>query len=181
MQGPNGMQPPVNAIKIENPGYYCNSYTPPAPDHTSMMATGAYSPLSLPRNSQSPGEPRNKRLRRLSSTEEEMELGGPPTGRDKGSGEVGAYYGQSPASLSSQTSWHSDVDHGPPSVHSPHLVHAGKVVKPETQPSFPPSVSSGSAVPAVRTAAAAAAPCNSVEESSSLSSHDTRAHPTRAV
>jgi hypothetical protein len=63
-------------------------------------------PLSLPRSSQSPGEPRNKRLRRLSSTEEEMDLG---TGRDKG--EV-AYYGQSPASLSSQTSWHSDVDHG---------------------------------------------------------------------
>ena len=65
-------------------------------------------PLSLPRSSQSPGEPRNKRLRRLSSTEEEMDLG---TGRDKSTGEV-AYYGQSPASLSSQTSWHSDVDHG---------------------------------------------------------------------
>jgi hypothetical protein len=65
-------------------------------------------PLSLPRSSQSPGEPRNKRLRRLSSTEEEMDLG---AGRDKGAGEV-AYYGQSPASLSSQTSWHSDVDHG---------------------------------------------------------------------
>ena len=64
--------------------------------------------MSLPRSSQSPGEPRNKRLRRLSSTEEEMDLG---TGRDKGAGEV-AYYGQSPASLSSQTSWHSDVDHG---------------------------------------------------------------------
>jgi hypothetical protein len=47
MQGPNGMQPPVNAIKIENPGYYCNSYTPPAPDHTSMMATGAYSKYTL--------------------------------------------------------------------------------------------------------------------------------------
>ncbi|PNF43931.1 hypothetical protein B7P43_G02815 [Cryptotermes secundus] len=107
MQGPNGMQPPVNTIKLENPGYYCNSYTPPAPEHTSMMASGAYSPLSLPRSSQSPGEPRNKRLRRLSSTEEEMDLG---AGRDKGTGEV-AYYGQSPASLSSQTSWHSDVDH----------------------------------------------------------------------
>ncbi|XP_023722351.1 nuclear factor 1 X-type isoform X11 [Cryptotermes secundus] len=113
MQGPNGMQPPVNTIKLENPGYYCNSYTPPAPEHTSMMASGAYSPLSLPRSSQSPGEPRNKRLRRLSSTEEEMDLG---AGRDKGTGEV-AYYGQSPASLSSQTSWHSDVDHGLASQH----------------------------------------------------------------
>ncbi|XP_069694239.1 nuclear factor 1 X-type isoform X11 [Periplaneta americana] len=109
MQGPNGMQPPVNTIKLENPGYYCNSYTPPAPEHATMMASGAYSPLSLPRSSQSPGEPRNKRLRRLSSTEEEMDLG---AGRDKGAGEVASYYGQSPASLSSQTSWHSDVDHG---------------------------------------------------------------------
>nr|CAD7392253.1 unnamed protein product [Timema cristinae] len=43
MQGPNGMQPPVNAIKLENPSYYCNSYTPPAPEHTPMMASGAYS------------------------------------------------------------------------------------------------------------------------------------------
>jgi hypothetical protein len=43
MQGPNGLQPPVNTIKLENPGYYCNSYTPPAPEHTSMMASGAYS------------------------------------------------------------------------------------------------------------------------------------------
>lgn len=35
-------------------------------------------------------------------------------GREKGGGPPGemAYYGQSPASLSSQTSWHSDVDHG---------------------------------------------------------------------
>ncbi|XP_071440189.1 nuclear factor 1 X-type isoform X3 [Hetaerina americana] len=125
MQGANGMQPPVNTIKIENPGYYCNSYTPPAPDHSSLMASGVYSPLSLPRSSQSPGgEPRNKRLRRLSSTEEEMDLGGggggnggpPPSGRDKG-GDV-PYYGQSPASLSSQASWHSDVDHGIPPQHS---------------------------------------------------------------
>ncbi|XP_069694240.1 nuclear factor 1 X-type isoform X12 [Periplaneta americana] len=114
MQGPNGMQPPVNTIKLENPGYYCNSYTPPAPEHATMMASGAYSPLSLPRSSQSPGEPRNKRLRRLSSTEEEMDLG---AGRDKGAGEVASYYGQSPASLSSQTSWHSDVDHGLASQH----------------------------------------------------------------
>jgi len=71
--------------------------------------------MSLPRSSQSPGEPRNKRLRRLSSTEEEMELGagaaGPGRGVDKGGAEV-TYYGQSPASLSSQASWHSDVDHG---------------------------------------------------------------------
>ncbi|XP_046682146.1 nuclear factor 1 X-type-like isoform X3 [Homalodisca vitripennis] len=116
VHNPNGMQPPINVIKIENPGYYCSSYTPPAPDHSTMMASGAYSPLSLPRNAQSPSEPRNKRLRRLSSTEEELELGG---GREKGPGGEVAYYGQSPASLSSQTSWHSDVDHaGLPPQHS---------------------------------------------------------------
>ncbi|XP_065352240.1 nuclear factor 1 X-type isoform X5 [Cloeon dipterum] len=138
MQGPNGMQPPVSAIKLENPGgYYCNSYTPPAPDHSSMLPTGAYIPLvpgpmSLPRSSQSPGEPRNKRLRRLSSTEEEMELAGAAASgpvRDKSTPAEVAYYGQSPASLSSQTSWHSDVDHGS-SVHSPHALVA-KVNKQE--------------------------------------------------
>lgn len=37
------MQPPINVIKIENPGYYCSSYTPPAPDHSTMMTSGAYS------------------------------------------------------------------------------------------------------------------------------------------
>ena len=72
---------------------------------TRDLASG---PLSLPRSSQSPGEPRNKRLRRLSSADDEMELG---SGRDKSGGDV-SYYGQSPASLSSQASWHSDVDHG---------------------------------------------------------------------
>ncbi|KAK6620148.1 hypothetical protein RUM44_006548 [Polyplax serrata] len=102
----NGVQPTLNTIKIENPGYYCSSYTPPATDHSSLLTGGTYSPLSLPRSTHSPGvgEPRNKRLRRLSSAEEEMELV-----REKADA---VYYGQSPASLSSQTSWHSDVDHG---------------------------------------------------------------------
>ena len=44
MQGSNGLQPPLNAIKIEAPSYYCNSYTPPGPDHSaSMLQAGAYS------------------------------------------------------------------------------------------------------------------------------------------
>lgn len=85
------------------------------------ICVGVSGPMSLPRSSQSPGEPRNKRLRRLSSTEEEMELSagaaGPGRGVDKSGAEV-AYYGQSPASLSSQTSWHSDVDHGRFFLHS---------------------------------------------------------------
>ncbi|XP_069694233.1 nuclear factor 1 X-type isoform X6 [Periplaneta americana] len=180
MQGPNGMQPPVNTIKLENPGYYCNSYTPPAPEHATMMASGAYSPLSLPRSSQSPGEPRNKRLRRLSSTEEEMDLG---AGRDKGAGEVASYYGQSPASLSSQTSWHSDVDHGglgPPSVHSPHLVHAGKVAKPS------PDTISASYSPAPVSVSSGVGSVSGVlrapitNEDPSLSSHENRhPHPSR--
>lgn len=38
-----------------------------------------------------------------------MDLGG---SREKGTASEVTYYGQSPASLSSQTSWHSDVDHG---------------------------------------------------------------------
>ncbi|KAK3910353.1 hypothetical protein KUF71_020122 [Frankliniella fusca] len=119
------MAPPVSSIKMENPGYYCNSYTPPAPDHAPLMTTVAYSPLSLPRSSQSPGEPRTKRLRRLSS-EDDLELGaGPGAGAGPGGGVGGGgpapsrdkpqdvtYYSQSPASLSSQASWHSDVDHG---------------------------------------------------------------------
>lgn len=63
--------------------------------------------MSLQRT-HSPNEVRNKRMRRLSSAEEEMEL----NTRDHKNAEV-AYYGQSPASLSSQTSWHSsDVEHG---------------------------------------------------------------------
>lgn len=68
-------------------------------------------PLSLPRNTQSPGEPRNKRMRRMSSTEEEMDLGVARESKPTVGTEV-TYYGQSPASLSSQTSWHSDVEHG---------------------------------------------------------------------
>lgn len=49
MQGSNGLQPPINAIKIEAPSYYCNSYTPPAPDHSSaMLQAGAYSTPSHP-------------------------------------------------------------------------------------------------------------------------------------
>uniref|UniRef100_A0A8D8T0X8 Nuclear factor 1 X-type n=1 Tax=Cacopsylla melanoneura TaxID=428564 RepID=A0A8D8T0X8_9HEMI len=111
VHNPNSLnQPPVNVIKIENPGYYCSSYTPPGPDHTTMMTSGSYSPLSLPRNTQSPGEPRNKRMRRMSSTEEEMDLGVGREAKPTVGTEV-TYYGQSPASLSSQTSWHSDVEH----------------------------------------------------------------------
>ena len=169
MQGSNGLQPTLNTIKIEAPSYYCNSYTPPAPDHSTSMLQqpGAYSqspfhsiiliihfiqinvktvfilwwlgPLPLHRNSQSPIDPRggggggHKRLRRMSSTEDDMDVvtgssgggGGGGTsssiiirGGGGGNSEKGpsaadlSYYGQSPNSLSNQTSWHSEMDHG---------------------------------------------------------------------
>lgn len=64
-------------------------------------------PLSLPRNLPSPPTEHRSKRRRLSSEEDPLDVGG---GRDKNN-EV-AYYGQSPASLSSQASWHSEVDHG---------------------------------------------------------------------
>ncbi|XP_066973692.1 nuclear factor 1 X-type isoform X19 [Macrobrachium rosenbergii] len=154
----------VSTIKMENPPYY-TTYTSPVPDHTLMA--GAYStymeradsPLSMGRthDPHSPLEPRSKRVRRLSSEEDNMD-----NKTDL------AYYTQSPASLSSHTSsWHSDIDHGPPSVHSPHLVHSGGKVT---------IAASGTLQPVVR------AP--SLE---SLSSHDqhTRTvvspHPREAV
>ncbi|XP_069165529.1 nuclear factor 1 X-type [Procambarus clarkii] len=126
----------VNTIKMENPTYY-TTYTSPVPDHTLMA--GAYStymeradsPLSMGRthDPHSPMEPRSKRVRRLSSEEDTL---------DKA--EL-AYYTQSPASLSSHTSsWHSDIDHGPPSVHSPHLVHSGGKVTITTSGALQPVV-----------------------------------------
>ncbi|XP_013787370.1 nuclear factor 1 C-type-like isoform X5 [Limulus polyphemus] len=78
-------------------------------------------------------EPRNKRIRRISSNEEEIDKCG-------GGGDVSRFYGHSPTSLSSQTSWGSDIDPGnihivrtgnPPPIHSPH----GKV-KSEASSSF---------------------------------------------
>ncbi|XP_024082392.1 nuclear factor 1 B-type isoform X6 [Cimex lectularius] len=42
VQNCNGMQPPINVIKIENPGYYCNSYTPPGQDHAAMIPSAQY-------------------------------------------------------------------------------------------------------------------------------------------
>lgn len=66
-------------------------------------------PMSIQRTQSPLNEPRIKRMRRMSSAEDtEIDLGGQ---RDKSSSEI-TYYGQSPASLSSQTSWHSDIDHG---------------------------------------------------------------------
>lgn len=105
-------------------------------------------PLSLHRNSQSPIDPRggghqHKRLRRMSSTEDDMQdvssQGGGSGGgtsssiiiRGGGQGNNDAsksipsaadlsYYGhqQSPNSLSNQTSWHSEMDHGESDVSS---------------------------------------------------------------
>lgn len=65
--------------------------------------------MSIQRTQSPLNEPRIKRMRRMSSADDtEIDLGGP---REKSNSEI-TYYGQSPASLSSQTSWHSDIDHG---------------------------------------------------------------------
>ena len=43
MAGGSHMQSGFNSIKLENPGYYCNSYTPPgAPDHHAMISASGY-------------------------------------------------------------------------------------------------------------------------------------------
>jgi len=132
MQGSNGLPPPLNAIKIEAPAYYCNSYTPPGPDHSAMLQAGAYSPLPLHRNSQSPIDQRSKRLRRLSSNDdndngmEVTSVAGPgsilPSSSVRGPDKAGpadmSYYGHSPTSLSNQTSWHSELDHGLAAQHA---------------------------------------------------------------
>ena len=44
MAGGSHMQASFNSIKLENPAYYCNSYTPPGPvDHHGMPLTSGYS------------------------------------------------------------------------------------------------------------------------------------------
>ena len=44
MAGGSHMQASFNSIKLENPAYYCNSYTPPAPvDHHGMPLSSGYS------------------------------------------------------------------------------------------------------------------------------------------
>ena len=44
MAGGSHMQSSFNSIKLENPGYYCNSYTPPGPaDHHAMIPASGYS------------------------------------------------------------------------------------------------------------------------------------------
>ncbi|XP_065569286.1 nuclear factor 1 X-type-like isoform X5 [Artemia franciscana] len=126
--GMNGISAPMNPVKLEAPTYYCSSYTPPGQDqHQTLLVTtrdGGYlgqidsslitGPLPLHRGSPSPIDPRGlKRIRRLSSADDEgMELThGGSVNAMKTAADL-SYYGQSPASLSSQQSWHSEMDHG---------------------------------------------------------------------
>ncbi|KAK2724407.1 hypothetical protein QYM36_001054 [Artemia franciscana] len=127
-KGMNGISAPMNPVKLEAPTYYCSSYTPPGQDqHQTLLVTtrdGGYlgqidsslitGPLPLHRGSPSPIDPRGlKRIRRLSSADDEgMELThGGSVNAMKTAADL-SYYGQSPASLSSQQSWHSEMDHG---------------------------------------------------------------------
>ncbi|XP_067119255.1 nuclear factor 1 A-type-like isoform X2 [Centruroides vittatus] len=139
MQPSNGTQPPVNLIKMESPPYYCNNYSSP-PDHRVLSSAQGGSITSVPTHSTHPSqhcsassspEPRNKRLRRISSPEDDV---------DKSAGDVSGYYGHSPASLHSQASWGSDIEHGsgnPCPIHSPHISQQTKV-KSEAPSSFIP-------------------------------------------
>ena len=44
MAGGSHMNAGFNSIKLENPAYYCNSYTPPGPaDHHGMLSSSGYS------------------------------------------------------------------------------------------------------------------------------------------
>ncbi|XP_065569282.1 nuclear factor 1 X-type-like isoform X2 [Artemia franciscana] len=146
--GMNGISAPMNPVKLEAPTYYCSSYTPPGQDqHQTLLVTtrdGGYlgqidsslitGPLPLHRGSPSPIDPRGlKRIRRLSSADDEgMELThGGSVNAMKTAADL-SYYGQSPASLSSQQSWHSEMDHG------------GRIPKRETEsPSYTPLTSGG--------------------------------------
>lgn len=51
MAGGSHMQASFNSIKLENPAYYCNSYTPPGPplavDHHGMPLSSGYSEYHL--------------------------------------------------------------------------------------------------------------------------------------
>ncbi|XP_076355757.1 nuclear factor 1 X-type-like isoform X5 [Tachypleus tridentatus] len=140
MQPTNDIQLPLNIVKMESSFYYSNNYSS-STDYRGL-GVGGHQPLSMvnPEVTTHPGsppfEPRNKRLRRISSNEEEIEK--------SGAGDVGGFYGHSPASLSSQTSWGSDIDPSnihivrtgnPPPIHSPHGSHHNKV-KSEASSSF---------------------------------------------
>ncbi|XP_013787367.1 nuclear factor 1 C-type-like isoform X2 [Limulus polyphemus] len=127
----NGIQFHHNIVKLESPSYYSNNYSSSA-DYRGL-GVGVPTPESIvnPEVTTHPAspsfEPRNKRIRRISSNEEEIDKCG-------GGGDVSRFYGHSPTSLSSQTSWGSDIDPGtgnPPPIHSPH----GKV-KSEASSSF---------------------------------------------
>jgi len=130
-----GLQP---TIKIENPSsYYCNSYTPPGPDHSVLtwdlaliVSSNLISacmkiivnffiltvvffyvgPLALPRSLPSPQL--SIEVRGEDWALRKTILG---VGRRKGqNNEVASYLWSESCFLSSQTSWHSDVDHGTP-------------------------------------------------------------------
>ncbi|XP_054717542.1 uncharacterized protein LOC129226939 [Uloborus diversus] len=110
LQTSSSCQPALNMIKIESPTYYCNSYSSP-PDHRGLQS-GAGPPLALhPHNNHgtphppSPEEPHNKRLRKMSSGEDDV---------DKVHNDISSFYGQSAAQLHSQASWSSDIDQGGP-------------------------------------------------------------------
>ncbi|CAL4146502.1 unnamed protein product, partial [Meganyctiphanes norvegica] len=113
----------MSTIKMEDPPYYA-TYSSPSPYHSLMP--GTYNTVSV-QPSQDPHsslEPRSKRARHFSSDDDlsKTEL---------------TYYTHPQSSLSTQSSsWHSVMDHGPPSEHS-HLMHSGGKVTIATSAPLP--------------------------------------------
>ncbi|XP_022240459.1 nuclear factor 1 C-type-like isoform X2 [Limulus polyphemus] len=135
MQPTNDTQLPLNIVKMESSSYYSNNYSSSA-DYRGL-GVGGHPPVGMinPEVTNHPAspsfQPRNKRLRKISSNEEEIE---------KSRADVSGFYGHSPTSVSSQASWGSDVDPGnvhivrtgnPPPIHTHH-----SKVKSEASSSF---------------------------------------------
>lgn len=144
----NNNQPPLNMIKIESPTYYCNSYSSP-PDHRTLTASTGGPIVGVPSHNNHgpphhhPTSPTlesrnmNKRLRRISSTDDDL---------DKTSADISTFYTHSPANMHSHTPWGNEMEHsGTQPMHIQHTTHGDKI-KTEASGNFV-TVSGGSLTP----------------------------------
>ncbi|XP_076345905.1 nuclear factor 1 X-type-like isoform X3 [Tachypleus tridentatus] len=133
LQPTNESQPPINMIKMESPSYYYNSYSSVVDYRGMGPLLGNHPPeeglsgLPPPHQPPSPSiEPRNKRIRRISANDGDM---------DKVA-DVSGYYCHNSADICSHSTWGSETDlsrihivrtGNPPTLNSPHLSHPGKI------------------------------------------------------
>ncbi|XP_022235739.1 nuclear factor 1 X-type-like isoform X3 [Limulus polyphemus] len=139
LQPTNGSQPPINMIKMESPSYYYNSYSsivdyrgmgPPLGNHPPEEGLSGPPP---PHQPPSPSmEPRNKRLRRISANDGDMNK----------VAEASGYYCHNSADLSSHSTWGSETDLS--RIHIVHFTHHQGTVNLVSSP----STSLGSSLPA---------------------------------